>query len=173
MNTRRLVEALAELALLVLSVVVVLTMSRLFDTSTYLPEVITMAVASHAVAFITRRAGFSTLTSIAVSLLVLVAAVTVLFYRDTAWAFIPTGDTLEALRADLQVGRDQFSAVQAPAPPLASFVLGCGVLMWIAAFLANWAGFRTRSSTRSVPSRERTTPRAGVWCHWTPTADSS
>jgi transglutaminase-like putative cysteine protease len=140
----------AEAALVALSLAVVIGFGRLFSDGSFFPRLAAFAIGAHAVAIVTRRAGWSVTASVGVSLLALGVTVGVALYPDTTFLGIPTGETLSAARADLASVWTEFQSVQAPTPVTTPFLLAAGLSLWWAAFVADWAAFRVWVPFESV-----------------------
>ncbi|MCY4175771.1 MAG: transglutaminaseTgpA domain-containing protein [Acidimicrobiaceae bacterium] len=132
---------LAEAALVALTVVTALSMARLFTDSSFLDEVLVLAAGSHLLMAATRllrlRAAVATLVWAAA----LLGAVTVLFYADTTWRLLPTGDTVDAANRHLQQAWDAVNASPPPVEPVTGLVLCAGVALALCAYLAETVAF--------------------------------
>jgi len=134
--------AVAEVGLGLLTLAVVLGMSRLFDDGGWLGPLTANAVAAHVVVTVCRRRGLSlgaTVPIMAVAAFV-VAAWTC--YWSTTTAGIPTGDTWSMMGTDLTDAWRLYQDVVAPAPVETGFVLASAIALWAVAFVADWAAFR-------------------------------
>lgn len=150
MTPRRTVALAAELATVVLSIVVALSLGRVFVGNTMLDDLIALALASHAIAIIARRAGFSMLPSALVSIVAFLAMVNMLLFPETSGSVIPTRETLTLLRLDLSDAWTLFQNEQAPVEAARGFVVVGGAALWMVAFLADWAAFRLRSTLETI-----------------------
>ncbi len=150
MTPRRVVALAAEFATIVLSIVVALSLGRVFEGNAMLDELIALALASHAVAIIARRAGFSMLPSALVSLIGFLVMANMLLFPETSGSVVPTRETLTVLRFDLSDAWTLFQAEQAPVEAVRGFVVVGGAALWLVAFLADWAAFRLRSTLEAV-----------------------
>ncbi|HEY8094295.1 MAG TPA: hypothetical protein VID93_10945, partial [Acidimicrobiales bacterium] len=83
----------AELAVAGLSVVTVLTCWRLFEGWRWAGVLVGAVLLSHLIGALTRRAGWSALTSLATSLVAMVVFVTVVQFRATSFHGLPTHAT--------------------------------------------------------------------------------
>jgi transglutaminase-like putative cysteine protease len=146
---RRLLAA-CELALVAVTASIVLGFGRLFVDHSFLPEVATMAVVSHVLAIVVRRAGKGIVLSALVSLVSLVITASLLFYAGTTRFGLPTWTTRDAARTDIVDAWHLFGEVRAPAIVHPGFVLVAGTAMWLVAFLADWAAFRLWSPIEAV-----------------------
>ncbi|MDG2114501.1 MAG: hypothetical protein P8N02_18050, partial [Actinomycetota bacterium] len=104
----------AEVALTALMVVVVISMRRLFDSWDYLPTLLTLGVASHVVAALTRRQRWPLAASAAVSAIAMVLFIGVLIYRDSLFLIVPSLETWRLVGADLGDAWEAFGVVKAP-----------------------------------------------------------
>ena len=150
MNPRGAVRLGAELALVVLTVVVTISLERLFADTSFLRELLILVIGSHLVAAVCRRAELSMAWSTPISGLALVILGTAVFYPDTSALMAPTGDTMSLLGNDLREAWQIFSDDAAPVPPVRGFLVTTSVLVWYGVFLADWAAFRLRSPLEAV-----------------------
>ncbi|MBV9952451.1 MAG: transglutaminase domain-containing protein [Acidimicrobiia bacterium] len=144
------VPFLAEAALVLVSVVTVLSLGRLFDQRTWLAPLLTLVLIAHAMAIVLRRTRLSPAIVLLLAVVGGVVALGVLRYRDTTILGIPTWDTITTGRADLIGAWRQFGEVVAPAPVYPGFVLAAGLALWVAVWVADWAAFRLASSVEAV-----------------------
>src|SRR5438128_2235943 len=149
-RTVRSLLPIAELALIGLSLSVVVGFTRLFDDGSFFVRLASFAVVAHVAALIARRAGWSVAASGVLSLVALGVTIGVALYPDTTLAGLPTGDTLQAARADLGRVWTDFQSVQAPTPVTTPFLLAAGLSLWWSAFVADWAAFRVWVPFESV-----------------------
>ena len=84
-------------------------MSRLFTDTSFLRDVLGLALAAHVVAAAARRTGLSSAATALVSVACFVVTATVLLYAGTAWFVLPTPDTCldRARSAAGRLGRGQ------------------------------------------------------------------
>jgi transglutaminase-like putative cysteine protease len=149
-NPRQLYGWTGEVALIVLTVVVTVGMERLFVDNSFLRDALALGIASHLVAIAARRAGLGMAASGLLSLAAAVVTLTVLLYADTANVILPSGETFDLVREDLSEGWTVFTEESAPVPVIPGFILAIGVLLWVSAFLADWAAFRLRSPIEAI-----------------------
>lgn len=150
MTDRRSLTLATEVALTATSVVVAVSLERLFTDTTFLRDLLVMVVGSHLVAAVCRRGHLSMAWATPASGLAMVVLATALFYPDAAALVFPTRETATLLGDDLREAWRVFSDDSAPVPPLRGFVITASVLMWYGAFLADWAAFRLRSPLEAV-----------------------
>ena len=143
-------ERLAETALVAVTVVTAVGMSRLFTDTSFLRDVLAFALASHVVAGAARRVGLSTLPAALLSAFSFVVTATILRYSETAWFVLPTADTVSAARDHLANGWTVMNATPAPVVPDPGLVLSAGALLGVSAFLADTAAFRMRAAVSAV-----------------------
>ncbi len=125
-------------------------MSRLFTDTSFLRDVLALALASHVVAAATRRVGLPAVGAAPVSVASLAVTATVLLYPDTAWFVVPTPDTVSAALDHLVEGWDVVNGSPAPVVPVPGLVLVAGTALGLCAFLADTAAFRLRSGGWAV-----------------------
>ena len=140
----------SELALASLSVVVAFGMSRLFTDSSFLRDVLALAVVSHVIAASARRARLSTPLAALLWAGGLVMTATMLLYAETAWFVLPTLDTVGAARDHLVDSWSVINASEAPVEPVPGLVLSGGAALGLSAFLADTAAFRIRAAVTSI-----------------------
>lgn len=150
MQLRRHLLLAAEFALAALTVVVVISFERLFTDTSFLRDVLVLALGSHVVSAVCRRANLSMLWATPISGIALALLATAVFYPDQSILILPTADTLAAAGDDLREAWQVFGEDAAPVAPLPGFVLTASALLWYGVFLADWAAFRLRSPLESV-----------------------
>ena len=80
---------LAEAALIAVTVVTAVGMSRLFTDTSFLRDGLALALASHVVAAATRRVGLPVFGAALVGAACFAITATVLLYTQTAWFIVP------------------------------------------------------------------------------------
>lgn len=150
MKPYQVTAVVAEVSVIAASVAAAVSLERLFVDSTFLRDVLLMAVASHLVAVACRRAGFKFGPSAIVSGSTLLLLGSAIFYPDDSSFILPTSETLRALAADLSAAGNAFVDDVAPVEPLRGFVVSASALIWIGAFLADSAAFRLRSFVETI-----------------------
>jgi transglutaminase-like putative cysteine protease len=150
MRLRRNVLLTAEFALLALTIIASISLERLFTDTSFLRELLILAIGSHAVAAVCRRAQLSMVWATVTSGLALVVLATAVFYPDNSALVFPNSETLRLLGDDLRDAWRVFGEDAAPVPPLRGFLVTTSVLTWYGVFLADWAAFRLRSPLEAV-----------------------
>ncbi|MEZ5244425.1 MAG: DUF3488 and transglutaminase-like domain-containing protein [Acidimicrobiales bacterium] len=150
MSLRRNVLLAAEIALVALTIVASISLERLFADTSFLRDLLILAVGSHTVAAVCRRAQLSMIWATVISGLSLVVLATAVFYPDNSALVFPTAETLRLLGDDLREAWRVFGEDAAPVPPLRGFLVTTSVLTWYGVFLADWAAFRLRSPLEAV-----------------------
>ena len=141
---------LLEAALTAVTVVVAAGMSRLFTDTSFLRDVLALALASHVVAAATRRVGLPAVGAALISVASLAITATVLLYTDTAWFVVPTPDTVSAALDHLAEGWDVVNGSPAPVVPVTGLVLIAGTALGLCALVADAVAFRLRSAGWAV-----------------------
>ncbi len=145
------VEVGAEFALMAFSVAVVYGFARLFVDMSFLVPIATVAVASHVVAIAVRWAGGGLLAATPASVLGFAVTAWLLFPPTTIAGDVPIGTTaLRGYGTDISLAWEQFQTVSAPADVTAPFLLLIAIVMWLVAFLSDWAAFRLQSPVESL-----------------------
>ena len=147
---RRSSEALTEIAVVALTAVVVFGLDRLFNDRSFLSDLLVIAAASHLLAIVVRRAGFGIGVSALVSTAGVLIVGNVVLFPETAGSVLPTRETFDLLRTDLDLAWETFEAEKAPVEPLRGFVVAAGLALWWVAALADWAAFRLRSALEAI-----------------------
>lgn len=150
MTMRRVTEALNEIAVIALTVVVALGLERLFTTTDYVQDLLILVGASHVLAIVCRRAGFGMGVSAIVSAAGLLVIGNMVLFPETAGRIIPSRETFDLLGDDLSIAWTTFSAEAAPVEPLRGFVATAAAALWWAAALADWAAFRLKSRLETI-----------------------
>ena len=140
----------AEAAVVSLTVVVAVGMSRLFTDWSFLRDALALAAVSHVIAAAARRARLATLPAALLCGASLVVTATVLLYPETAWTVLPTLDTAAAARGQLVDAWAVMGASEAPVAAVPGLVLGAGAVLGLSAFLADTAAFRGRAAVTAV-----------------------
>ncbi len=141
---------LAETALIAVTVVVAAGMSRLFTDTSFLRDVLALALACHVVAAATRRVAMPAAGAALVGVASFAITATVLLYAETAWFVVPTPDTVSAAVDHLVDGWDVVNGSPAPVVPVPGLVLIAGTVLGLCAYLADAAAFRLRSAGWAV-----------------------
>jgi transglutaminase-like putative cysteine protease len=141
MSERSLV-GVAEVALALITLAAVLGMSRLFAGSDWIGPLLINAIAAHAIAAVLRRRGVP--LGLAAIVMAIAAALVVSWtsYWSTTTLGIPTGETLTAVRHDLDTAWALYQDVVAPTPARTGFVVASALAIWCIAYVADWAAFR-------------------------------
>ena len=145
-----LAPALAELSLAGVTIAAVVGLTRLFADGSFLPVVVGAALASHLVAAVARRRGFSPIVAAALSGIGLVLYIAWVIEPHTTTLGVPGGATWQAVATDLRTAWDRFGAVVAPAPVNRGFILACALGAWLAAGLGDLFAFRVRARFEAV-----------------------
>ena len=140
----------SEAALVSVTVVVAVGMSRLFTDWSFLRDVLALAVVSHVVAAAARRARLSTPSAALLCGGSLILTATMLRYAETAWIVLPTLDTFRAARDHLVDSWSVMGASAAPVVPVPGLVLCAGAALGLSAFLSDTAAFRMRAAVTAV-----------------------
>lgn len=150
MSPRRITDVATEIAVAALSLVVTFGLARLFVDLRWRADLVTLVVASHVLALVVRRAGFGMGISAVVSAAGMLVVGNVVLFPETSGSIVPTGETLDLLRSDLEAAWNAFELQQAPVEPLRGFVATAGLALWWVAVLADWAAFRLQSMPKTV-----------------------
>lgn len=135
-----------EISLWLLTLVVVLTARRLFDSWDYAPMWLILAVGGHATAALTRRQRWPLAAAATASAVMLIIVEGLSLYFDTLWLRLaPTAETFRRAAADIAEAWDAFGIVEAPTSAAPGFLLIGGAAIWLAAFVTDTVALRVRS----------------------------
>jgi transglutaminase-like putative cysteine protease len=141
---------LAEVLLLVVHLTVALGFGRLFDSWSFAGPLLASVAAASALAVGCRRAR---LPAPAVAVLAVLGAGLVTCWtvvgHTTAYG-VPTGDTVDALRAALSQAREAYPVVVAPTAALPGFLVVAGLALAASVWFADWTAFRLRATVEAV-----------------------
>ena len=142
----------AEVPLVLVSVATVFGFARVYEGWSFLVPLLGFALGAHAIAVVTRRRSAPGWLVVALALGgAAVAVAWILFPATTSWG-LPTGATWTAAADSLDVAREQYPVVIAPAPVLPGFQLAAGLALWLAAWFADWTAHRLRAIAEAVAS---------------------
>ncbi|CAN5244038.1 transglutaminaseTgpA domain-containing protein [soil metagenome] len=132
----------AEACLALVTLTAVASFWRLFVDATFFVPLAVIALSAHALALVTRRRGWGLGRAAFASAAALALGTTWVLYAETTTWLVPTGSTLDQMGTDLSDAWARFQDVVAPTDVAPGFVLACGVAVWAAVFIADWAAFR-------------------------------
>lgn len=143
--------SLAEPALVLVTLAATASLTRLFDTSAFLPRLLFVAVLAHGLAAVSRRLGWPA----GVRLLLFAGGfgvmITAAYLPSTGIAgFIPTAGTWTTAHQLVQEGWAQFSSVKAPAPPLSGYLVVAATSTWVTAWMSDWIAFRAWAALEAL-----------------------
>jgi transglutaminase-like putative cysteine protease len=143
----------ATIGLTLVTVVVALSLGRLFADGSFVPAVVATAVGCHGVSWAGRRWGLSTPLTLLAGLAVPLLVVAWIVLPGTTFFGVPTGATLSAARNDLSAAYTAFRHVVAPAPVTDGFVIAAVIGVAASALLADAAAFVVRATFEAaIPS---------------------
>ncbi len=141
----------AEIAVILFTLAVIFGFRRLFADDSFFVPVAAAAVSAHVLAAAVRWARGGLFVSAIVSLVGLSVSATLLFPPTTI--VDPSRNGRELVRGfgtDLELAWEQFQTVASPAEVSAPFLLLIALVMWVVAFLADWAAFRLRAPAEAL-----------------------
>ncbi len=145
-------DVLAELALIGYTVAVIAGFSRLFADGSFFVPLAAAAVSAHVLFAAVRWARGGLLLTIPVAVLGAIVTSAILFPPTTGTpedGFLSQA-VMRGFGSDLELAWDQFQSVSAPAEVTAPFLLLIALVMWLVAFLSDWAGFRLRAPAEAL-----------------------
>jgi transglutaminase-like putative cysteine protease len=107
-------ELIASIALTSFSIAVAAGFARVFSGWQFLDNFVVLAVAGHGVGFLTRRLRIPGIVSVPLLVGVMVWIIAFVYYRESMSALIPTGETLELFRQEIERVREEFQTAVAP-----------------------------------------------------------
>lgn len=144
-------DVAAEVALVLYSLAIIFGFRRLFADDSFFVPVAAAAVSAHVLAAAVRWARGGLLLSAIVSVAGLAVSAWLLFPPTTAVEPLGlNGDLVAGFGSDLELAWEQFQTVSSPAEVTAPFLLLIAIVMWVVAFLADWAAFRLRAPAEAL-----------------------
>jgi hypothetical protein len=123
---------LASIALTGFSIAVAAGYARVFTGWDFFGDLVVLALSGHVFGFVARRLRLPGLVAVPLTAALMVWIIAAVHYRDSMSLLIPTGDTLELFRQEIEAVRQQFRTEVAPV----SFEGGWDVLAAIGISLA-------------------------------------
>jgi transglutaminase-like putative cysteine protease len=143
-------EPAAEIFLVLVTLAVVASFSRVFAGGDYATPLIVVTLATHLSLLAARRKGLSLPVTAAITVPGYLVLVSWIFFAHTTWFLLPTADTLTAAREALQASWSSFQQVVAPTAPEPGFLLAASAGLFFAIFLADWAAFRLWAAVEAI-----------------------
>lgn len=144
-------DVAAEFALVGFSLAVIFGFRRLFVDDSFFVSVAAAAVSAHVLAAAVRWARGGLVLSGLVSVLGFAITATILFPPTTvAEPGVFSREVLDGFSTDLELAWEQFQTVSSPAEVTAPFLFLIAIVMWVVAFLADWAAFRLRAPAEAL-----------------------
>ena len=140
----------AEAALAGLTLVTAATFWRVFEDWAFLPTLALVAVLSHLLAALVRRAGWSIVFAAPISALGLAVLVGSLTERASTRFGLPTKLTWHLVQDQLRLAWKQFPSAIAPVPAKGGFLVVTIITVWVVAFVADSFAFRARALIESL-----------------------
>lgn len=135
-------DLLATLALTVYSIVVAAGFARVFSGWDFLDNLIVIALVGHGVALALRLSRIPVWIAFPITLVALVWTIGAMFYRDTYAIMLPTSDTWELFRLELELVGDQFRTAVAPVAFLSGWDVLASIGVAASVLLADTFAFR-------------------------------
>lgn len=146
----RRIQPLATATLTLLSVATAIGMCRLFSDWAFLERMLIVVIGAHVVSMAIRATPLPAWAAIPLSLLCTIWLIGIVYHRDTTAAMLPTGDMIEALRADIRLVWEQFPKAVAPVPSAGSFAAVAGGFLALAAPISDAFAFRAFGRAEAV-----------------------
>jgi len=143
-------QALAELGVLALALGTTASLNRLFIGWSFLGSLAIPVVGSWLTALVMRRLRVPVLAALAVSILVGVVVLTLQFAPGTSMVGLPTGRSIDAVRAALDESFGGFNRMIAPVDATNGFLVMIAGILWLFGFFADTAAFRYSSPVQAV-----------------------
>lgn len=107
-------ELLATIALTGFSIAVAAGYARVFAGWQFFDNFVVLAIVGHGFGFVTRRLRIPGLVAVPLLMVLMGWVIAVVHYRDSMSLLLPTGDTLELFRQEIELVRQQFRTAVAP-----------------------------------------------------------
>ncbi len=140
----------ASVALMALSAVTGASFARVFIGWGWLPLLLILGAASHALAIGFRRCRWGFLRSAVASVIGLVGAASLALSRHVSAFGLPTRDVLRHAAEDLSQAWQHFTSVKALTPADDGFLLAACLAVWVAAWAADGLAFRARLGVEPI-----------------------
>ncbi len=142
---------LAEPALALVTLTAAASLTRLFDSSAFLPKLCVIALLAHGLAAVSRHLRWPGVARLILFVGGFAVMLTVAYLPGTgAGGLIPTSDTFSTARQLVQEGWVQFSSVRAPAPPLPGYLIVTAAAVWVTAWMSDWIAFRAWAAVEAL-----------------------
>ena len=143
-------QILAELGVLALALGTTASLNRLFIGWSFLGSLAVPVIGSWLTALVMRRLRMPILAALAVSILLGVVVLTLQFAPGTSMVGLPTGRSIDAVRAALDESFGGFNRLIAPVDATNGFLIGIAAILWLFGFFADTAAFRYSSPVQAV-----------------------
>ncbi|MGZ4717243.1 MAG: transglutaminase TgpA family protein [Acidimicrobiales bacterium] len=143
-------EPAAEIFLVLVTLAVVASFSRVFAGGDFATPLIVVTVATHLALLAARRKGLGLPVTAAITIPGFVVLASWIFFAQTTWFLLPTADTATAAHHALQSSWSSFQEVVAPTTPEPGFLLAAATGLFFAIFLADWAAFRLWAAVEAI-----------------------
>jgi transglutaminase-like putative cysteine protease len=107
-------ELLAAIALTGFSIAVAAGYARVFAGWQFFDNFVVLAIVGHGFGFVTRRLRIPGLVAVPLMIALMGWMIAIVHYRDSMSLLLPTGDTLELFRQEIELVRQQFRTAVAP-----------------------------------------------------------
>ncbi|WP_208028009.1 transglutaminase TgpA family protein [Rhabdothermincola sediminis] len=141
---------LAELALAGVTLAVIFGFARLFQGWSFSWPLVAVGAYAHLATMALRRRGAGVATSAVVSLAGFLLLAGAIWFTETTTFLLPTTRTVDVVSAELRESWAAFQQLTAPVPGRSGFLLACGLAIFVAVFLADWAAFRLWSPIEAI-----------------------
>lgn len=142
--------AISEVALAAVTVVAVISLSRVFAGTDWVLELVAQAGVAFGLMAVTRRRGIrlslSTLATLAAGTIMLAY----LYARETTFGGLPTLSTAGALGDDIREAFTGFSEISAPVEAVDGFMIVVAAAVWLSAVIGDWWAFRVGASLEAT-----------------------
>lgn len=133
----------AELAHIAVTLATALLFQRVFEDRSFFAPVAICALSVHIIAILGRRIRIIGFAQLVLSVVAVALCISVLFYRPSlAYSFLPTGATLDLVRADFELAKQLFNEQKAPVPVVRSLAVGAALAISLIALLSDVFAFK-------------------------------
>ena len=141
---------LAVVALAALSVAAALTLGRVFDGAAFVLPVVGAALLPHALSAATRARGWSTIATLSLSSVAMLAYVVWVVDPGATWYGLPTESTFDAFGSHLREGYDELRTAVVPARVTDGALVFAVAATWVVAQIADVLAFRRDACVAAI-----------------------
>ncbi|MGA9275404.1 hypothetical protein, partial [Ilumatobacter sp.] len=143
-------DILASSALFLYSIAVAAGFARVFSGWDFLDNLVVIAFGGHVLALVLRRVRVPIALAFPITGLALIWLIGAMYYRDTYGLMLPTSETWDVFRLDLEVIGDSFRSAVAPVPFLGGWDVLASLGIAAAVLLSDTFAFRAYARAEAL-----------------------